>query len=72
MGKLVDFITLRKLYLGRHVAEHMQWLGLRDEDLRITRPSRPEWPEFVRNDWQAAAPGTRDMSTRRADAAVTA
>ena len=53
----MDFITLRKIYLGRHVAQHMKWLGLRDEDLRINRPSRPEWPEHVRNDWQTAAPG---------------
>lgn len=57
MGQVVDFITLRKIYLGRHVAQHMQWLGLRDEDLRINRPSRPEWPDFVRDDWRAAAPG---------------
>ena len=58
MGKVVDFITLNKLYLGRHVTKHMQWLGLRDEHLRITRPSRPEWPDFVRDDWARAAPGT--------------
>lgn len=57
MGKVVDFMTLRKIYLGRHVSHHMQWLGLRDEDLRITRPSRPEWPQFVAHDWKTAAPG---------------
>lgn len=57
MGKVVDFITLRKVYLGRHVAQHMQWLGLRDEDLRITRPSRRDWPDFVYEDWARAAPG---------------
>lgn len=59
MGKLVDFITLKKIYLGRHVKQHMAWLELEDEDLRITRPSRPEWPEFVRDDWALAAPGLR-------------
>lgn len=58
MGKVVDFMTLNKLYLGRHVARHMAWLGLRDDDLRITRPGRPEWPEFVVEDWKRAAPGT--------------
>jgi hypothetical protein len=57
MGKLVDFITLKKIYLGRHVAQHMQWLGLKDEDLRITRPSRRDWPDFVYQDWALAAPG---------------
>lgn len=56
MGKIVDFITLRKIYLGRHVARHMQWLGLQDEDLRINRPSRPEWPEFVRSNWAETSP----------------
>lgn len=57
MGKIVDFMTLRKIYLGRHVAQHMKWLDLRDEDLRITRPSRPDWPGFVHDDWARAAPG---------------
>lgn len=56
MGKVVDFITLHKIYLGRHVARHMRWLGLQDEDLRINRPSRPEWPEFVRRNWAETAP----------------
>ena len=56
MGKVVDFMTLRKIYLGKHVARHMQWLGLHDDDLRINRPSRPEWPEFVRKNWAEAAP----------------
>ena len=57
MGKVVDFITLHKVYLGRHVAKHMQWLGLRDEDLRITRPSRRDWPDFVYEDWARTAVG---------------
>lgn len=57
MGKVVDFITLHKLWLGKHVATHMQWLGLRDEDLRITRPERREWPAFVRTGVAPAAPG---------------
>ncbi len=57
MGKVVDFITLNKIYLGRHVAKHMQWLGLKDEDLKINRPSRRDWPDFVYEDWRALAPG---------------
>lgn len=57
MGKIVDFITLKKLYLGRHTTRHMAWLGLRDDDLRITRPSRRDWPDFVYNDWAVHAPG---------------
>ena len=57
MGKVVDFITLNKIYLGRHVTRHMQWLGLKDEDLKINRPSRRDWPDFVYDDWRAAAPG---------------
>jgi hypothetical protein len=66
MGKLVDFITRRKIYLGRHVTQHMQWLGLRDEDLRISRPSRPEWPDFVRDDWQSTALVAAAEPARRA------
>lgn len=58
MGKVVDFITLKKIYLGRHVARHMQWLGLSDTDLRINRPSRAEWPAFVSEDWARSAPGS--------------
>lgn len=57
MGKVVDFITLHKVYLGKHVAKHMQWLGLTDEDLRITRPSRRDWPDFVHDHWALHAPG---------------
>ena len=56
MGKVVDFITLKKIYLGRHVSRHMAWLGLKDEDLRINRPSRRDWPDFVYEDWARAAP----------------
>jgi hypothetical protein len=57
MGKVVDFITLKKIYLGSHVSKHMQWLGLGDSDLRINRPSRRDWPDFVYQDWAVAAPG---------------
>jgi hypothetical protein len=67
MGKVVDFITLNEIYLGRHVSQHMKWLGLNDEDLRINRPSRPEWPDHVREDWQAAAPGANASSVRQAE-----
>lgn len=59
MGKIVDFITRNKLYLGRHVTSHMNWLGLKDQDLRINRPSRRDWPDFVYDDWATAAPGLR-------------
>ena len=69
MGKVVDFITLKKVYLGRHVSQHMQWLGLRDEDLRITRPSRRDWPDFVYQDWATAAPGAQSVEPARYAAA---
>lgn len=62
MGKVVDFITLHKIYLGTHVTQHMKWLNLRDEDLRITRPSRRDWPDFVYDDWRKAAPGASLMA----------
>lgn len=60
MGKLVDAITLKKIYLGRHVSRHMEWLGLRDDDLRITRPSRRDWPELVYADHARNAVGAPD------------
>jgi len=37
--------------------------GLRDEDLRITRPSRRDWPDFVYEDWAKSAPGAGLTST---------
>ena len=43
------------LSAARALMEHDLHAGLRDEDLRINRPSRPEWPDFVRADWRAAA-----------------
>jgi hypothetical protein len=52
MGKIVDFITLKKIYLGRHVSQHVKWLDLKDEDLRITRPSRRDWPDDLYRDIQ--------------------
>jgi hypothetical protein len=48
MAPLVDFMIRKKIYLGRHVKTHMNWLGLNDSDLTICRQKRPEWPEFVR------------------------
>jgi hypothetical protein len=57
MGKIVDFITLKKIYLGRHGSQYMRWLDLRDEDLRITRPSRRDWPDFVYQDSAKEASG---------------
>ncbi len=38
MGPLVDWMIRRQVFLGRHVKRSLQWLELRPEDLRITRP----------------------------------
>ena len=70
MGKIVDFITLNKILLGKHVAKHMAWLGLRDEDLRITRPSRRDWPDVVYQDWATHSPEAVVASTVKASAVV--
>lgn len=48
MAPMVDFMIRKKIYLGRHVKTHMNWLGLTDSDLTIRRSMRQEWPEFVR------------------------
>lgn len=38
MAPLVDQMIRRRLFLGRNVSSHLRWLGLRAEDLKITRP----------------------------------
>ena len=38
MGPFVDFMIRRKLFLGRNVTTHLDWLGLAAGDLRITLP----------------------------------
>ena len=38
MMPLVDLMILRRLGPGREVTRSLKWLGLRAEDLRITRP----------------------------------
>lgn len=38
MGPFVDFMIRRKLFLGRNVTAHLDWLGLTADDLRITLP----------------------------------
>ena len=48
MAPLVDFMIRRKLLLGRETARQMAWLGLRTEDLRITRPRGAYDPPLVR------------------------
>jgi hypothetical protein len=63
MGKVVDFITLKKIYLGRYVAPaHAGGLACETRICGITRPSRHDWPEFVYQDWAIAAPGAARLS----------
>ena len=38
MAPLVDFLILRRIGPGREVTRSLQWLGLKPEDLRITKP----------------------------------
>ncbi|MEQ8662401.1 MAG: hypothetical protein RLW62_16415, partial [Gammaproteobacteria bacterium] len=38
MAPLVDFMIRNRVLLGRHATEHLDWLGMRPDDLRITRP----------------------------------
>jgi len=38
MAPFVDFMIRRKVLLGANTTRQMRWLGLRAEDLRITRP----------------------------------
>ena len=38
MAPFVDFMLRNKVLMGKNVERQMRWLGLRDEDLRITLP----------------------------------
>ncbi|MDN5935576.1 MAG: hypothetical protein L0H75_05285 [Nitrosospira sp.] len=38
MAPTVDFMIRRRLFLGRNVTRQMQWLGLTENELRITQP----------------------------------
>ncbi|MBI3154491.1 MAG: hypothetical protein HYZ20_03705 [Burkholderiales bacterium] len=38
MAPLVDTMIRRRLFLGSNVTTHLRWLGLKPEELRITRP----------------------------------
>jgi len=38
MAPLVDLMIRRRVFLGHNVTTHLRWLGLKAEDLRITRP----------------------------------
>jgi hypothetical protein len=52
IAPFVDFMIRYRVLLGRQVTRSMAWLGLRDEDLRIMRPTGA-W------DVQADSPGIR-------------
>jgi hypothetical protein len=39
MGPTVNFMIRRQILLGRNVRKSFQWLGLKPEDLKITRPA---------------------------------
>jgi len=38
MQPLVDLMIRRRVFLGRNVTSHLQWLGLKASDLKITQP----------------------------------
>jgi len=41
----------------------MKWLGLDDQDLKITRPSRRDWPDFVYQAHAGAGTSARQEPT---------
>ena len=61
MAPFVDWMIRNKVLMGREVTRHMEWLGITDEDLVIRRPSRPEWPPFVYEQWRRAVPWGEQM-----------
>jgi hypothetical protein len=38
MGPIVDLMVKRCWFLGKHTTEHLKWLGMTPDDLRITLP----------------------------------
>ncbi len=42
MLPVVNFMIRYKVFLGANVRRSLKWLGLRPEDLRVTRPAPPE------------------------------
>jgi hypothetical protein len=60
LAPLVDFMIQKKTFLGRAVKENMRWLGLQDEDLKITRPPQP--PHNVSEGKIAAACASKSPS----------
>lgn len=61
MAPFVDWMIRNKMLMGREVSRHMEWLGLTDYDLAIRRPSRPEWPPFVYEQWRRTVPWGEQM-----------
>jgi hypothetical protein len=48
MAPAVDFMIRNKVFLGREVTRSMRWLGLGDDDLRITLPEGAYDPPLLR------------------------
>jgi hypothetical protein len=48
MGPLVDFMIRNRVFLGREVSRSMRWLGLSDDDLRISLPEGAYDPPLLR------------------------
>lgn len=46
MAPIVDFMIRRRVFLGRHVTEHLNWLDMKPADLRITLPRGAYDPAF--------------------------
>jgi len=44
MGPIVDFMIRRQILLGRNVKRSLNWLGMRTDELRITRPAPQDEP----------------------------
>ena len=56
MAPLVDWMIRRKILLGRDVTRTQEWLGLTDQDLRITLPEGAYDPPLLRTREIDAAP----------------
>lgn len=48
MAPLVDFMIRNRVFVGREVSRSMAWLGLKDDDLRVTLPKGAYDPPLLR------------------------
>jgi len=69
---IVNFMIRRRIFLGRNVTKSLNWLGMKAEELQITRAaSGPEYHQQNQNDSESLTPaaGVSDSTSSTASSA---